>query len=317
MSPKTPLLLVLELTFLAFQPAFPRTGVPDQTTAVPTAQPPATALWERAIAAKGGRDRLYQVHNLVVNQVHSYRWIIRRHERREVSLYVFPNKLWAWSDNRPGILGLIIKIYNAEARQGWSFRDSRIECLRVIERSGGSEPEPAPDLQVDEHTCAFPDTTSIGTFDNYSIRDPVCFLLETSWVRPVPIKAETVKSEFGEVDAVHTHVEAYGRRYRVVFFLDRKTHLPVKVGFRNLDSPLPLQDPQDLTSLVNYYGWISLSDYAEVAGIQMPRKLGYEGARPAIPVSFEINVDYDEAVFSRPPSIEAGPEAWRPKRKSQ
>lgn len=278
----------------------------------------AQELWEQALAAKGGREKLYQVRNLVINEDFSHRRLFQRKERRYVWFYVFPNKLWYWVDDRPGILGLNIEVLNVETRQGWSFQDQPGECLRLVERSGGLEPEPAPDDQVNDYTCAFSiPPAGDKRFDFFRIREQLCFLLETPWVKPVPIKAETVKSEFGEVDALHTHVEAYGRRYRVVFFLDRKTHLPLKVGFQDLGGPLPLQDPQDLTSLANYYGWISMSNYVEVAGIQMPQKLGYEGARPVIPISFEINVDYDEGVFSRPPSIEAGPEAWRPKRKSQ
>jgi hypothetical protein len=33
-----------------------------------------------------------------------------------------------------------------------------------------------------------------------------------------------------------------------------------------------------------------------------------------IPTSIQLDVEYDERIFERPPSIEAGPEAWRARR---
>jgi hypothetical protein len=52
-----------------------------------------------------------------------------------------------------------------------------------------------------------------------------------------------------------------------------------------------------------------LSEYADVDGIQMPHKI------EDIPQRYRFNVDYDEALFEVPPTVEAGPEAWRPKKK--
>src|SRR2546421_11960444 len=56
----------------------------------------AVALWEKAIEAKGGRNRLSAVRNLLV----AFK------DKTEVALYVFPDKAWDWSDNRPTPLGV-------------------------------------------------------------------------------------------------------------------------------------------------------------------------------------------------------------------
>ena len=65
----------------------------------------AKILWEQAIAAKGGREQLHQVTNLVV----SYRETVRNfldfavHRGDVERLYVFPNKSWSWVPTAPGV----------------------------------------------------------------------------------------------------------------------------------------------------------------------------------------------------------------------
>lgn len=56
-----------------------------------SADPKAVALWELAIKAKGGRERLYAARNMVA----AY------DDKTNVALNVFPNKAWEWTDNRP------------------------------------------------------------------------------------------------------------------------------------------------------------------------------------------------------------------------
>src|SRR5712692_9236817 len=76
-------------------------------------QQEARRLWEQAIAAKGGRERLSAVRNVVVS--HGGHW--------NVTLYVFPNKLWQWSDDRPTWLGLSVEMHNLERRVAYFVRD--------------------------------------------------------------------------------------------------------------------------------------------------------------------------------------------------
>jgi hypothetical protein len=123
------------------------------------------------------------------------------------------------------------------------------------------------------------------------------YLLETQWVKPVPIGV-TSGGRVGRrtVDIVQTLVDGK----RVDFYLDRESHLPLKVAFVN---------ERDGRS----YYWIMFSDYAPVKGIQMPQRTNGMGDAD-IPTSIQLDVGYDESIFERPPSIEAGAEAWRARR---
>ena len=262
--------------------ALARAQTPQQIESQSTVRQQAEEVWEQAIAAKGARERLYEVRNLVISEY------FQRKERRYESFYVFPNKLWYWVDDRPSVLGLNISVYNVDSGQAWQI--TRVDNYQPVS------------FQIPEGGNA--------TFNFYRIRDQVCFLLETQWVKPVPIKVETEKGELGEVDVLHTNVQAFGRHYRVVFYLDRKTHLPLKVGFWNLQGPRRVSEA-NLTSS-DYY-WVWMSDYAEVDGIQMPRKVGYYRGPARISITFQFNVEYDEQVFEQPPTVDAGPEAWKVK----
>ena len=78
------------------------------------------------------------------------------------------------------------------------------------------------------------------------------------------------------------------------FFLDRKTHLPVKIVFPAEGGAGP---------------YVRLRDYVEVGGVSMPSKVGHEGDART-PYAYVLNPAYDARVFERPPTVEAGPEAW-------
>ena len=58
----------------------------------------AERLWEQAIAAKGWRERLYSISNLQLSVRDRQWWGFRRVPYDIEALYVFPGKLWAWSD---------------------------------------------------------------------------------------------------------------------------------------------------------------------------------------------------------------------------
>src|SRR6266567_7066100 len=61
-------------------------------------------IWEEAIAAKRGRERLYSVRNLVVRSRGEYlTQKMKKNEVRMEEIYVLPSKLWSWSDYRPDV----------------------------------------------------------------------------------------------------------------------------------------------------------------------------------------------------------------------
>ena len=73
----------------------------------------AERIWEQAIEAKGGRERLYAVRNAVVSSKGIYRTSRGKDNKiRQEEFYVFPDMFWAWSDYRPDVFGLRVEMVN-------------------------------------------------------------------------------------------------------------------------------------------------------------------------------------------------------------
>src|SRR5437773_7035749 len=161
----------------------------------------AEQLWELAIAAKGGRERLYAVRNLLVSSGYRYK---SKSQRREVKtrfedFYVFPDKAWRWSDERPAIWGVKVEMINHE--RGFEYI------------TYPNDPTSPRRLKI-----GLPE-------DNPNIDAQLFYLMETRWQRPQPISAESGKLNGKPVDIVHTAVN----ERKVDFVLDRQTHLLMEV----------------------------------------------------------------------------------------
>lgn len=221
----------------------------------------AQRLWEQAVAAKGGRGRLSQVESFAVYYEETWRnflWI-PVHRGPVVSFYVFPDKFWYWSDE-PALFKLTVSMLDLERN---------ISCV-----VRGHPPSPH---------CT---TVKVTPFPEERMTQPqYLYLLETKWVKPVPVSVSRDWIGLKPVDVVTTRVD----NRRVDYFLDRKTHLPRRVAI--------------------FYGeraeTYNFSEYVEVNGIMMP------GKQKRGRINFEINPAYDENLFLRKPSVEAGPDAWR------
>ncbi|HJX89106.1 MAG TPA: hypothetical protein VJ372_01350 [Pyrinomonadaceae bacterium] len=88
----------------------------------------AQQIWEQSLLAKGGHERLNSVRNMVISSSGSYKQLkFRIKPDGDVSsrsgkqsgifseeLYVFPDMLWAWTDYRPAVFGLRVRMYNYE-----------------------------------------------------------------------------------------------------------------------------------------------------------------------------------------------------------
>jgi hypothetical protein len=179
-------------------------------------QAAATSVWEQAIAAKGGRERLHSIRNLVVD----FREDFSRSTRPDVAtseniegLYVFPNKLWEFYDHRPGLMGASGLMLDATREITW-----------------GSNGYPAKN--------AYPDLVRRLSEVQY------LYLMETASVQPalVGVKADRFKGT--DVDVVETRVGDE----RVDFWIDRASHLPARVvSTRTLRAGAPLQVVHRLT----------------------------------------------------------------------
>lgn len=224
----------------------------------------AKILWEQAIAAKGGREQLHQVTNLVI----SYRETVRNflglvvHRGPVERLYVFPNKSWGWDDGLPPPFHLSV---------GWLDIEQNRRCTLY---AGSSSPVCCPAKQAKSPA------------DEGISQVQYLYLMETRWVKPTPLSVTKDNIGLKLFDVLHTRFE----NKRVDYFLDRKTHLPARVAV--------FYNGRDRATF-------DFSDYVTVNGIQMP------GRQKKGKINFQINASYDESVFTRLPSIEAGPKAWQ------
>lgn len=224
----------------------------------------ASILWEQAITAKGGREALHQVNSLAM----SYQETVRNflgipvHRGPVERLYVFPDKSWEWDDGLPPPFHLTVRLLNIERN------------LRCYLHAGA----PAP-------TCG-PAKQGNSPLDERITQVQYLFLMETRWVKPSPVGVTKDNIGLRKVDVLHTR---FGNK-RIDYFLDRKTHLPVRVSVFQGNSDRALT--------------IDISEYINVAGVQVPTR------QKRGKITFQINPLYDDDVLTIAPSIEKGPQAW-------
>jgi len=257
-------------------PVLPAEHVRTQSSEDDANRQEAERLWELAIAAKGGRERLQAVSNLQISIREKVWYGLRRVSYIREALYVFPGKHWEWTDQRKSVFGLSIIMYNHD-------RDIN---LWYIDHGKGAHVGRPVDLV----------NGKAGLIPLYDVQ--LRYFMETKWVRPIPISVQQEKLDGKLVDIVQTIVKGYPTKdgtdeQRVSFALDRKTHLPTRINYYRF------------TLGKESGGGLPLSDYVDVDGIKMPSKiLDFRS-------SFKINVDYDEQIFIRDPSAEGGINQWK------
>jgi hypothetical protein len=237
----------------------------------------AAKIWEQAIAAKGGRERLRAVRNILIVSSGSYkglRFTIRPGQVKSKTLkpsglyreqlFVFPDKYWSWEDYRPAVFGLWIKVYDHTRKMKY-----------VITEGEPNHPEePIEPKEMKGRPLLFVE---------------LMYLLESNWLKPRPVD---IRRE-GTIDNVQTEVD--GQQFD--FAIDRKTNLVTKfTSFSEFRG-------------TKYVHVVKFSDYRKVQGIMVPHLVEMEDGHKEY-CEIRINVDYEERIFITPPSIDAGPHAW-------
>lgn len=226
----------------------------------------ARKLWEAAVAAKGGRERLHVVRSLYIAAE-------AKSGSRNYDLYVFPDRsfqysYWAAYERTD------VDVFNGRRNVTWWQEGS----------------DPAQVLKDNESAV------------DHMKRDQMLFLLVTKWLDPKPLRTRKEWIGLKRVDVVETDVGGW----RVDYYLDPKTYLPVRVMFG-------LSYLERAKGKINRV--VDMSDYAAVAGIMMPQKLTYsftDGPEKSVQqAKYEINVEYDEQIFERPPTPRMSPDSWR------
>lgn len=232
----------------------------------------ANELWEKAIAAKGGRERLNQVNNLAF--IYS-----------GAAFYVFPDKYFNWFDMRPGEFGLSTTILNFES--GFGFKTYPHNKKKVF-----SDIKNEP-----EFTC----------MANRFLELQLKYLLETKWLRPKPLRASAATVRGKTVDRVDVLVDWCGdpsrKTMKYAVFLDRETNLPVRIGM------VYYPNKDDLLSWMDFRNYQEVGGIKMAT--QTSTGTPSHGSSKWSNVRLEINAEYDPKVFDREPDLNAGPFQWR------
>lgn len=224
----------------------------------------AQKLWDKAITAKGGRDRLHEMSSLLIWYQETTRNFlgIAVHHGHVERLYVFPGKVWSWDDGLPPPFRLTVGVLDL---------DRDFSCRAYLDSKSP--------------TCG--NARKLGSREGID-EAQYLYLMETKWIKPIPISVSKDRIGLKPVDVLETQLEDK----RIVYFLNRKTHLPQRVTVFSGNSKRARLS-------------LDFSEYVSVSGIQMP------GQQKRGRINFILNPQYDETVFSRPPLISAGPKAWQ------
>lgn len=254
----------------------------------------AETLWEEAIRAKGGRERLHSIESFVISSTIDAYLITPAfgsnaksgHTDSEAErLYAMPGKAWLYEFTPDFDVSLEATVINKE----------RNLCMVTLAPVG-------PMHSVPGVSFCLP-----GTWPQRLIQDPILYLMETRWVRPKPVRTRTEGKGKKQQDVIETEVG----QLRIDFYLDRKTHLPVKLVTE--DYPGDPRMPRSMNLMVEF------EDYAEVDGIQMPRRVTRQPLltqvvrRDTERARYRFNVTYDEDIFNHPVSRKAKPRDWEHK----
>ncbi len=237
----------------------------------------AVTLWEQAIGAKGGRDRLAGIRSVAILEKAGFKrptlpeMAVGRVDQIVCEL---PDAWWEFLDYRPGQMGYSVRVVNARTGLGWASQGGPASPLR----------------RPDTHTA-------------FRLRQlQYVYFLETRWVQPTPLRASRVQHGSKSADRVETEIEGD----LVVFDLDTNTHLPVRIETVHkitLKPPRPGMSPGEQKYVYE------LDGYHEVAGIQVPGRVTISGDPAEARV--EINPDYDPLIFTRPPPADTTIDSWR------
>ena len=244
----------------------------------------AERVWELAVQAQGGREKLLTMRNLVISSTGNFRLgLFKKYTNQDESLYVFPNKMWAWEDYRPSAFGLTMRMYNWETGEKYVFSPSpKIAPSELIEKL-------KPIEQIDINGLKDKNGNVVWT-------KFVIYLLESKWWKPIPETISVGQINGKKVDIIQTTVDGK----KVDFFLSQENHLPVRISFHNFNEIMRITEINS----------IDVSDYVEIAGLKMPAKMkDIDGNK--VSLTYQFNVEYNESIFQTPPPFNAGLEAWK------
>jgi hypothetical protein len=257
----------LAILLIANSPLLTRAG--GEGLARERTQAHAQQLWEQAIAAKGGRERLRRITSLYIAAELGGGF-------RKYMFSIFPNYRFEYSN------------WAARERTDLTICNEKLD--RCWWQLNGDSAKPRKTNEDDIYLNLLPQ---------------FIFLMESSDLRPIPVRSRKGWNGLDRMDIV----EADANGWRLDYYLNSKTHLPIKVV-------LPNGPVSHAKGEMNQE--VSLSDYTEVDGLMLPRSVKYAFTTNPVKrsdrLTFEINPAYDPQIFEQSPTQKLGPEDWRSKR---
>jgi len=248
----------------------------------------AVDLWEEAIRAKGGRERLHSIQNLLISSTIDVRAQRGSNIKETERLYVMPGKAWIYTYTPEFDVSLDATVINKERHFCW---------LTLAPKSNGNG--------VPELSPCIPETPI-----QYLIQEPIVYLMETDSLRPEILEARTEGKGKKQLDVIETKVAML----RIDFYLDPKTRLPIK---------LVTECYGEIGRATGRLGpmTIKLEDYISIDGVQMPRRVTRELEAQEAPVGerygdieeagYKFNVAYDPNIFESPISKKVKRGDWK------
>lgn len=193
----------------------------------------AAEIWNLALAAKGGRERLRAIHTLAWSSDDSRRTSTAFGGEHYEFVESYPDRVWLWEDYRPGTMGFGAQVWNGGKRLSWTS-------------SNGGKAVAVPwNEEADRFISA------------RSRQHQLLFLLESSVFRPTLRSA--VKTSTGPVLVL----DVPGFTTVKVMF-DEKTSLPRSMAF------VPDYGPTGPPASERLF---TIEGYTDVDGIKMPARV--------------------------------------------
>src|SRR5215510_4047224 len=127
----------------------------------------AVALWQEAVRAKGGRERLHSIQNFLISSTVDVRTQRGSSETETERLYVMPGKAWIYTYTPTLDVSLDMTVINKE----------RFFCWVTLAPPSSGVPGLSPCIP--------------STPVKFLVQDPVIYLMETNWLQPEPLRVHS------------------------------------------------------------------------------------------------------------------------------
>lgn len=255
----------------------------------------AKELWEKVITAKGGRENLYAVKNLVVSNKSFSPFENEEFQNSKYQeFFVLSGKWWFWTDDRPGFT-LNIWQYDFENEVGYEIAEGNEVDINKPLKAASSQQIKSPEQLQREKLSG----ERFAFIKRKFFEKQLIYLMETKWFRPEINGLKTIKFKGRQVDVI----DVLFNDLKIEYYIDPKTFLPFHIK-RSVWF--------DYKKAFGAEDEFFVEDYIEIANVKFPQTIR-RSKKTETKTSYQVNVKYDENLFNTPPTFKYGSDAWKPK----